>query len=89
LPFVSDFLEIKAFLIAVVIKERVEERKWVMKGEIRRSVVFVVRWLITLDILTPDDISKFLQGEIPEETDSEPEQTWDYRPRPYTALAAT
>jgi hypothetical protein len=42
-----------------------------------------------IDILTPDDISKFLQGEIPEETDSEPEQTWDYRPRPYTALAAT
>jgi hypothetical protein len=41
------------------------------------------------DILTPDDISEFSQDEIPEETDSEPEQTWDHGPRPHTALAAT
>jgi hypothetical protein len=41
------------------------------------------------DILTPDDISKFSQDKIPKETDSESEQTWDHRPRPHTALAAT
>jgi hypothetical protein len=28
-----------------------------------------------IDILMPDDISEFLQGEIPKETDLEPEQT--------------
>jgi hypothetical protein len=41
------------------------------------------------DILTPDDISEFSQGKIPEKTDSESEQSWDHRPRPHTALAAT
>jgi hypothetical protein len=41
------------------------------------------------DILTLDDISKFSQDEIPKETDSEPEQTWDHGPRPRTALATT
>jgi hypothetical protein len=41
------------------------------------------------DILTPDDISEFSQDEIPEETDSESERTWDHGPRPRTALAAT
>jgi hypothetical protein len=41
------------------------------------------------DILTPDDISESSQGEIPDEIDSEPEQTWDHGPRPCTALAAT
>jgi hypothetical protein len=41
------------------------------------------------DILTPDDISKFSQGEIPEKTDSESERSWDHGPRPRTALAAT
>jgi hypothetical protein len=41
------------------------------------------------DILTLDDISEFSQGEIPEETDSESERTWDHGPRPRTALAAT
>jgi hypothetical protein len=41
------------------------------------------------DILTPDDISEFLQGEIPKEMDSGSEWTWDHGPRPRTALAAT
>jgi hypothetical protein len=41
------------------------------------------------DILMPDDISEFSQSEIPEETDSESERTWDHGPRPRTALAAT
>jgi hypothetical protein len=36
-----------------------------------------------------DDISKFLQNEIPKEIDLESEQSWDHRPRPHTALAAT
>jgi hypothetical protein len=31
-----------------MIKERIKERKWLTQGEIRRSVVFVARWLITL-----------------------------------------
>jgi hypothetical protein len=41
------------------------------------------------DVLTPDNISEFSQGKIPKETDSELEQSWDHRPRPCTALAAT
>jgi hypothetical protein len=41
------------------------------------------------DILMLDDISKFSQGEIPEKTDLELEQSWDHGPRPRTALAAT
>jgi hypothetical protein len=42
-----------------------------------------------VDILTPDNISEFLQGEIPKEMDSGSEQTWDHGPRPHTALATT
>jgi hypothetical protein len=42
-----------------------------------------------IDILMLDDISKFSQGEIPEETDSESEWSWDHGPKPYTALATT
>jgi hypothetical protein len=42
-----------------------------------------------VDILMLDDISEFSQDENPKEIDSESEQTWDHRPRPCTALAAT
>jgi hypothetical protein len=41
-----------------------------------------------IDILMPDDISKFSQDETLKEIDSELEQTWDHRPRPCIDLAA-